>query len=78
MRELTHEEWMKNPIPRMMWVWDGNETSKEKRKVIYISEKDITYPVISLADNEIIGSRYEHCAEIAKTRRMTVSGENHL
>lgn len=23
MKELTHEEWMKNPIPRMMWVWDA-------------------------------------------------------
>lgn len=21
MKELTHEDWMKNQTPRMMWVW---------------------------------------------------------
>ena len=28
MKELTHEDWMKNPIPRMMWVWNGDEMYK--------------------------------------------------
>lgn len=34
MKELTHEDWMKNPTPRMMWVWD-NEANRKKRRVIY-------------------------------------------
>ena len=71
MKELTHEEWMKNPTPRMMWTWDSSETSKKKRKVIYVAEHDMTYPVIALTDNKIAQCRYMHCAEITKTRRMT-------
>ena len=71
MKELTHEDWMKNPAPRMMWVWDADETSKKKMKVIYVAELDMTYPVIALTDNKIAQCRYMHCAEIAKTRRMT-------
>ena len=67
MKELTHEDWMKNPTPRMMWVWDDDETCKEKMKVIYVAEQDIVYPVITLLDTH----RYKHGAEIAKTRRMT-------
>lgn len=30
MKELTHEDWMKNQTPRMMWVWDDDETCREK------------------------------------------------
>ena len=71
MKELTHEEWMKNTTPRVMWVWDSNETSKKKRKVIYVSEYAMAHPVIALTDNEATESRYMHCAEIEKTRRMT-------
>ena len=71
MKELTHEEWMENPIPRIMWVWD-DEYNKVKRKVIYVAEQDISYPVITLTKNEALDSRYKHCAEIAKTRRMTL------
>ena len=70
MKELTHEEWMENPTPRMMWVWD-DEYNKSKRKVIYVAEQNVKYPVITLTENEVINSRYKHCAEIAKTRRMT-------
>lgn len=73
MKELTYEDWMKNPMPRMMWVWDDNETCRGKLKVIYVSStnKDIAYPVIVLSDNDKEICRYKHCAEIAKTRRMT-------
>ena len=73
MKELTHEEWMKNPTPRMMWVWDSNEADKWKMKVVYFSKQDIAYPVIVLADNDKEICRYKHCAEIGKpkTRRMT-------
>lgn len=70
MRELTHEDWIKNPTPRMMWVW-GDETRKKKKKVIYFLEHDVSYPVVALDDDDIGISVYEHCAEIANTRRMT-------
>lgn len=71
MKELTREDWMKNPTPRVMWVWCDDETRKEKRKVIYFLEYDVSCPVIALDDDDYdnIGiSMYEHCAEITKTR----------
>lgn len=71
MKELTHEDWMKNPTPRMMWVWDNKETNRKKMRVIYISEYDVKYPVIVLCDNGEGTHVYMHCDEIAKTRRMT-------
>ena len=72
MKELTHEEWMENPTPRMMWVWDNNEACKKQmKKVVYISNTDTEYPVIALTNSEISTVKYKHCAEIAKTRRMT-------
>ena len=71
MKELTHEEWMENPTPRMMWVWDDDEANKRQVKVVFISDQELKYPVITLADNDMNYRRYKHCAEIAKTRRMT-------
>ena len=37
MKEVTHEDWLKNPTPRMMWVWDNDDDEKEKRIVLYFS-----------------------------------------
>ena len=73
MKTLTHEEWMENPTPRMMWVWDDDdETCRGKLKVIHVSSnKDLAYPVIVLSDNDKEICRYKYCAEIPKTRRMT-------
>ena len=71
MKEVTYEEWQKNPTPRMMWVWDSSENNKKQLKVIYISKEDITHPVIALSHSDIDSSRYKHCAEIEKQRRMT-------
>ena len=71
MKEVTYEDWQKNPTPRMMWVWDSSENNKKQLKVIYISKEDITYPVITLTYGDIDSSRYKHCAEIEKQRRMT-------
>ena len=72
MKEITHEEWMKNPTPRMMWVWDDDETCRGKLKVIYVSSnKDLAYPVIVLSDDDKEICRYKHCAEIPKQRLMT-------
>ena len=77
MKEVTYEDWQKNPTPRMMWVWDNDAKNKEKRKVVYVLNNDYTYRVLSSADddsnNETFYGTFKHCAEIEepKTRRMT-------
>ena len=75
MKEVTYEEWQKNPTPRMMWVWDDDETYKVQRKVVYmIKRKNSTmYPVRTTEDNDTAYEAYKHCAEIEepKRRRMT-------
>ena len=32
MKEVTHEDWQKNPTPRMMWVWDEEKILKVKNE----------------------------------------------
>lgn len=73
MKEVTYEEWLRNPTPRIMWVWDSNPEKAIKRKVIYFTGKSVVYPVISISEDEAdeIVTKFKHCAEIAKTRRMT-------
>ena len=74
MKEVTYEEWQKNPTPRMMWVWDDKVGDKVKRKVIYFNEnKHAHYSIIALSENSAMSVGYKHCAEIEepKTRRMT-------
>ena len=74
MKEVTYEDWQKNPTPRMMWVWDDKVGDKVKRKVIYFNEnKHAHYPIIALSENSAMSVDYKHCAEIEalKTRRMT-------
>ena len=73
MKEVTYEDWQKNPTPRMMWVWDSSENNKKQRKVLYIIDKPITYQVIALIKSELSTESFMHCAEIEepKTRRMT-------
>ena len=73
MKEVTYEDWQKNPTPRMMWVWDEDEELKVKRKVIYILKDGVyTSPVLVVVD-ECMYETFRHCAEIEepKTRRMT-------
>lgn len=71
MKEVNYEDWLKNPVPRNMWVWDSNENSKLQRKVIYFLAPNLTYPVIALSDDEKSTDIFRHCAEIEKSRRMT-------
>lgn len=79
MKEITYEEWQKNPTPRMMWVWDNKIDDKEKKKVVYIVGKNSSFPVITVEQNGGV-VYFKHCAEIEepktrieepKTRRMT-------
>ena len=73
MKEVTYEDWLKNPTPRMMWVWDNDEKEKIKRKVIYVlsGARGRKRNVITLYTDETCTYAYEHCAEIEKQRRMT-------
>ena len=75
MKEVTYEDWQKNPTPRMMWVWDVNEKDKVQRKVVYMvnNEGPCSYPVRATIDDDTDYEAYKHCAEIEepKTRRMT-------
>ena len=70
MKEVTYEDWKKNPTPRMMWVWNSDVKDKVQAKVVYFINADVSSPVvIETLFNHII--QYEHCAEIEKQSRMT-------
>ena len=75
MKVITYKEWLRNPTPRMMWVWDVNEKDKVQRKVVYMvnNEGPCSYPVRATIDDDTDYEAYKHCAEIEepKTRRMT-------
>lgn len=74
MKEVTYEEWVKNPTPREMWVWDNNVEEKKKEKVIAILEqKNIKHRVLAVQGDYEYVKRFNHCAEIEepKKRRMT-------
>lgn len=73
MKEVTYEDWQKNPIPRMMWVWNDDVENKEKMKVTYVlnNGRGRTYRVLSIVDEDYAFETFKHCAEIEKQRRMT-------
>ena len=71
MKEVTYEDWQKNPTPRMMWVWNDDVENKEKIKVTYVLNNDRTYRVLSIVDEDSAFETFMHCAEIEKQRRMT-------
>lgn len=71
MKEVTYEDWQKNPIPRTMWVWDFDESARQQRKVIYFLDPKVTYLVVALAEDGISIEHFRRCAEIKKQRRMT-------
>ena len=72
MKVITYEEWLRNPTPRMMWVWDVNEKDKVRRKVVYVVKRGPhNFPVRVTTDDDTDYEAYMHCAEIEKQRRMT-------
>ena len=71
MKEVTYEDWKKNPMPRVMWVWDSKVEDKVKRMVLFLTERNPSRPVIALTSDNITAANYKHCAEIEKQRRMT-------
>ena len=76
MKEVTYEEWIKNPTPRMMWVWNDDIEEREEKKVVYvIKDAFALYPVLTVSEEDSSFCTYCRCAEIEepepKTRRMT-------
>ena len=72
MKEVTYEEWQKNPTPRMMWVWNATVEDKVQAKVIFVVKADACiYPVLSIMKDDVEYDTFQHCAEIEKQRRMT-------
>ena len=70
MKEVTYEDWQKNPTPRMMWVWNEDKMHKVKRKVLYVLRNNYA-KVITIDDDDSDYESYNYCAEIEKQRRMT-------
>lgn len=74
MKEVNYEDWVNNPTPRMMWVWNNNVEEKKKEKVIAIlGQKNIKHRVLDVQGDYEYIKRFNHCAEIKelKMRRMT-------
>ena len=74
MKEVTYEDWQKNPTPRMMWCWNSSERDKVQAKVISVIKTNAcTYPVLSIIKDDVGYDTFRHCAEIEapKRRRMT-------
>ena len=72
MKEVTYEDWLRNPTPRMAWVWDDDEEDKKQRKVVYVIKGDTCrHPVRTTTNDDTDYEAYKHCAEIEKPRRMT-------
>ena len=72
MKEVTYEDWQKNPTPRMMWVWNTTVEDKVQAKVIFVAKADACiYPVLSIMKDAVGYDTFQHCAEIEKQRRMT-------
>ena len=72
MKEVTYDDWQKNPTPRMMWVWDDDETDKVRRKVVYVIKGgSCHFPVRVTNDDDTDYEAYKYCAEIEEQRRMT-------
>ena len=70
MKEVTYEDWQKNPTPRMMWVWNEDKMHKVKRKVVYVLRNNYAR-VITIDDDNSDYESYNYCAEIEKQIRMT-------
>ena len=71
MKEVTYEDWVENPISRIMWVWDKDEELKVQRKVIYFLKPGLTFPIVALSSDETSTENFKHCAEIENQRLMT-------
>ena len=70
MKELTHEDWIKNPTPRKLWVWNDDFDDRQEAIVVFIAE-NLDFPVMIINNKYKVYQAFQHCAEIEKQRRMT-------
>ena len=63
MKEITGKDWAKKYKQKKMWCWDNDENDRVQMKVIYVSEKNLGYPVVAISDTDRCIERYKHCAE---------------
>ena len=68
MKEVTYEDWQKNPTVRMMWVWNSKVEDKVKRMVLFLTERNPSHPVVALTSDNITIANYKHCAEIEELK----------
>ena len=72
MKEVTYEDWQKNPTPRTMCVWNSKGEDKVTANVIHILSNGVcVYPILTVTDIDDDYETYKHCAEIEKPKRMT-------
>ena len=72
MKEVTYEDWQKNPTPREMLCWNTNVNYKIQAKVVSIIKPvECKYPVLTVMKDDVGYDTFQHCAEIEKPRRMT-------
>lgn len=72
MKEVTYEDWIKNPTSRLLWVWNDSFDDKKEAIVICVAKDNLQFPVMTLTKDYTYCS-YKYCAEIEepRTRRMT-------
>lgn len=67
MKEITREDWIESPTPRMMWVWDDFESQKEKHLVIHCFTKEgARCSFLAENDDGLTVTYWMHCAEITE------------
>ena len=73
MKEVTYEDWQKNPTPREMLCWNSNAKYKIQAKVVFVVKptRECRYPVLAVMEDDVGYDTFQHCAEIEKQRRMT-------
>lgn len=63
--EVTREDWLKNPTPRIMWVWDKEESDKVKRLVVHcFTNEYVARNFVAEDENGRTVSYWKHCAEV--------------
>ena len=66
MKEVTYEDWLKNPTPRMMWVWDSKVSDFVKGTEAYILFKEL----YNIPGQEVLHG----CSRISATSCGTLMG----
>ena len=61
MKKGSYEDWQKNPIPRLMWVWNDDVENKEKINKALL-RKSADYITAHLIVMQIIMEKFNSCS----------------